>query len=162
MEQVPDVEAVVIPAGGGGLIAGAALAIKSMNPNVLIYGAESVKCPSFSAAMKAGKPVYTKASSTLADGLAVPLIGCNAFATASPLIDKVLVVDEDFIAISMLRLIEVEKSVVEGAGATGLAALIQGLCPELQGKKSGGCSLRWKYRYDCFGSLSGTWSRCRR
>ena len=60
-------------------------------------------------------------------------IGCNAFATAAPLIDKVLVVDEDFIAISILRLIEVEKSVVEGAGATGLAALIQGLCPELQG-----------------------------
>lgn len=135
MEQVPDVEAVIIPAGGGGLIAGSALAIKSMNPNVLIYGAESTKCPSFSAAMQAGRPVYTKAGSSLADGLAVPLIGHNAFATAAPLIDKMLVVDEDFIAIAILRLIEVEKSVVEGAGATGLAALVQGLCPELEGKK---------------------------
>jgi len=135
MEQVPDVEAVIIPAGGGGLIAGSALAIKSMNPNVLIYGAESTKCPSFSAALKAGHPVYTKAGSTLADGLAVPMVGHNAFATAAPLIDKMLVVDEDYIAISILRLIEVEKSVVEGAGATGLAALIQGLCPELEGKK---------------------------
>ena len=60
--------------GGGGLIAGSALAIKSMNPNVLIYGAESTKCPSFSAALKAGHPVYTKAGSTLADGLAVPMV----------------------------------------------------------------------------------------
>jgi len=135
MEQVPDVEAVIIPAGGGGLIAGSALAIKSLNPNVLIYGAESTKCPSFSAALKAGQPVYTKAGSTLADGLAVPTIGYNAYATAAPLIDRMLVVDEDFIAIAILRLIEVEKSVVEGAGATGLAALVQGLCPELEGKK---------------------------
>jgi len=135
MEQVPDVEAVLIPAGGGGLIAGSALAIKSMNPNVLIYGAESTKCASFSAALKAGHPVYTKAGSTLADGLAVPTIGYNAYATAAPLIDRMLVVDEDFIAIAILRLIEVEKSVVEGAGATALAALVQGLCPELEGKK---------------------------
>merc|ERR1719233_2288207 len=63
------------------------------------------------------------------------MVGFNAFATAAPLIDRMLVVEEDFIAISILRLIEVEKSVVEGAGATGLAALIQGLCPELKGKK---------------------------
>ena len=60
-------------------------------------------------------------------------IGYNAYATAAPLIDRMLVVDEDFIAIAILRLIEVEKSVVEGAGATGLAALVQGLCPELEG-----------------------------
>ena len=120
MEQVPDVEAVIIPAGGkwepridfftlglnfkasvpsphaqsqisifnlnlggGGLIAGSALAIKSMKPNVLIYGAESTKCASFTAALKAGHPVYTKAGSSLADGLAVPMVrkmvrGCGA------------------------------------------------------------------------------------
>jgi len=135
MEQVPDVEAVLIPAGGGGLIAGSALAIKSMKPDVLIYGAESTKCASFTAAIKAGHPVFTKAGSSLADGLAVPMVGHNAFATARPLIDRMLVVDEDYIAIAILRLIEVEKSVVEGAGATALAALIQGLCPELEGKK---------------------------
>jgi threonine dehydratase len=74
MEQVPDVEAVLIPTGGGGLIAATALAIKSLNPDVQIYGVESVKCPSFSEAMKHGKPVFVKPASTLADGLAVPLV----------------------------------------------------------------------------------------
>ena len=79
--------------------------------------------------------MYTKASSTLADGLAVPLVGVNAFTTGAPLIDKMVVVSEEFIALSILRLVELEKSVVEGAGATGLAAVLAGLIPELKGKK---------------------------
>ncbi|KAK7468186.1 hypothetical protein BaRGS_00036599 [Batillaria attramentaria] len=135
LSQVPELDACIIPVGGGGLIAGAALAIKSLNPNVQIIGVESERCASFSAALKAGHPVYTKSLSTLADGLAVPTIGVNAFCTAKSLIDKMVTVKEEYIALAILRLIEQEKAVVEGAGATGLAAVIQGLLPELKGKK---------------------------
>lgn len=67
--------------------------------------------------------------------MAVPTVGVNAFVTAAPLIDKMVVVEEQSIALAILRLIELEKAVVEGAGATGLAALIQGVLPELVGKK---------------------------
>ncbi|XP_025111403.1 uncharacterized protein LOC112574492 [Pomacea canaliculata] len=135
LSQVPDIDACIVPVGGGGLIAGIAVAIKTLNPNVKIIGVESERCASFSAALKAGKPVYTKSCSTLADGLAVPTIGVNAFHTSKTLIDKMLIVKEAFIALAILRLIEQEKAVVEGAGAAGLAAIIQGLVPELKGKK---------------------------
>jgi threonine dehydratase len=135
MEDVPDVDVVLVPVGGAGLIAGVALAVKSINPNVKVYGVESEKCPSFSEALKAGKPVYTKTLATLADGLAVPMVGVNAFATAAPLVDKVVVVTEEFIALAILRLIEMEKAVVEGAGAIGLAAVLANLVPEFKGKK---------------------------
>ncbi|KAL8590468.1 hypothetical protein ACOMHN_011681 [Nucella lapillus] len=135
MSQVPDLDACIIPVGGGGLIAGTALAIKSLKSHVKIYGVESEKCASFSAALEAGSPVYTKSGSTLADGLAVPVIGVNALETAKDLIDRMVVVKEENIALAILRLIEQEKAVVEGAGAIGLAAIIQGLMPELKGKK---------------------------
>ncbi|XP_013413601.1 uncharacterized protein LOC106175947 [Lingula anatina] len=135
MDQVSDVDAVIVPVGGGGLIAGLALAVKSLSPETLVIGVESERCCSFSNALKAGKPIYTKASSTLADGLAVPTVGVNALATAAPLVDKMVVVSEEAIALSILRLIEIEKAVVEGAGATGLAALIQGKLPELENKR---------------------------
>ncbi|CAH1774898.1 unnamed protein product [Owenia fusiformis] len=135
VEQVKDIDAVVIPVGGGGLIAGTALALKNLQPNITIIGVESEKCASFTASLEAGKPVYVNAASTLADGLAVPLVGVNAFATAAPLIDKMVVVNEEYIALSILRLVEIEKAVVEGAGATGLAAVLAGLLPELKGKR---------------------------
>ncbi|XP_064626321.1 L-threonine ammonia-lyase-like [Lineus longissimus] len=135
LEQVNDLDAVVIPVGGGGMIAGTALAIKTLDPNVTVIGVESERCASFTASLKAGKPTYTPASPTLADGLAVPMVGVNAFATAAPLIDKMVVVSEEYIALAILRLVEMEKFVVEGAGATGLAAVLAGLLPELKGKR---------------------------
>ena len=79
--------------------------------------------------------MYTKARPSLADGLAVPRVGANAFATAKPHIDRMEVVSEDDIALAILRLIEVEKNVVEGAGATGLAACLSGKLDDLKGKK---------------------------
>ncbi|ESO89242.1 hypothetical protein LOTGIDRAFT_183268 [Lottia gigantea] len=135
VDQVPDLDACIIPVGGGGLIAGTALAIKSLHPDVQIIGVESERCASFSTALEAGHPTYTKASSSIADGLAVPTVGVNAFVTAKPLIDKMVTVKEEYIALAILRLIELEKAVVEGAGAIGLAAILQNLLPELQGKK---------------------------
>ncbi|XP_071550574.1 uncharacterized protein [Panulirus ornatus] len=135
VEQVPNIDAVIIPVGGAGLIAGVALAVKALYPHIQVIGVESERCASFSAAMKAGRPVYVKAESTLADGLAVPMVGVNAFATASNLVDKVVTVREEWIAISILRLVECEKAVVEGAGATALAAVLAGELSELKGKR---------------------------
>uniref|UniRef100_T1JBN4 Serine racemase n=1 Tax=Strigamia maritima TaxID=126957 RepID=T1JBN4_STRMM len=125
----------VIPIGGGGLIAGAALAVKNLCPDIQIIGVEPESCASFKAAYEAGKPVYTKASSTIADGLAVPTVGVNAFATVGNLIDKIVTVSEEMIAIAILRLVELEKAVVEGAGAAALAAVLAGSLPELRGKR---------------------------
>lgn len=82
-----------------------------------------------------GQVTFTKSESTLADGLAVSNIGVNSFATAAPLVDKAVAVSEEYIAIAILRLLEMEKAVVEGAGACGLAAVLEGLVPELKGKK---------------------------
>lgn len=135
LDQVPDLDAIVIPVGGGGLIAGTALAIKTMKPDVMIIGVEPELCPSFSTAMKHGKAIHTPTSASLADGLTVPTAGVNALATGGPLIDKIVTVSEAWIAIAILRLIELEKAVVEGAGATPLAAILAGLLPELEGKK---------------------------
>merc|ERR1712241_50547 len=80
IEQVPDVDAVVIPVGGGGLIAGCAVALKTMNPNIEIIGVEPERCPSFANALKAGTPVFTPTTASIADGLTVPTVGCNAVA----------------------------------------------------------------------------------
>ena len=91
-------------------------------------------------ARKANRPIQTAIDSTLADGLAVPKVGCNAFATANPLIDKLVVVKEEWIAIAILKLVENEKYIVEGAGATGLAAILAGQLEELKGKRHEDCS----------------------
>ncbi|XP_076165427.1 serine racemase [Ptiloglossa arizonensis] len=135
VEQVSNIDAVVVPIGGGGLISGVALAVKTLHPRVTIIGVESERCPSFYAARKADRPIYTDTRSTLADGLAVPMVGYNAFATANPLIDKLVVVKEEWIAIAILKLVESEKCIVEGAGATGLAAILAGQLDELKGKR---------------------------
>jgi len=135
IEQVPDVEAVVIPVGGGGLISGCAVALKTMKPSIKVIGVEPERCPSFAMALKAGTPVFTPTTPSIADGLTVPTVGCNAVATAAPLIDKMVTVSEEWVAISILRCIEMEKAVVEGGGASGVAAVLAGLLPELEGKK---------------------------
>ncbi|XP_060583156.1 L-threonine ammonia-lyase-like [Ruditapes philippinarum] len=139
LDQVPDLDVCIIPIGGGGMVAGTALAIKSKRPDVRIIGVEPEHSPSFQASMKAGRPVYTETTSTLADGLAVPFVGVNAFETvfANKLIDinDMVLVKEEFIERAILRCIELEKAVVEGAGGTGLAAILQGIVPGLEGKK---------------------------
>mmetsp|Transcript_4601 Transcript_4601/g.8376 ORF Transcript_4601/g.8376 Transcript_4601/m.8376 type:complete len:481 (-) Transcript_4601:1745-3187(-) len=135
LEQVPDLDAIVVPVGGAGLIAGISVVVKTLKPNVQVIGVEPKLCPSYSDSLKAGKVVDGIAGATLADGLAVPRVGENAFKTARHRVDKVITVDEQAIALAVLRLTELEKCVVEGGGATGLAALVAGECPELKGKK---------------------------
>ncbi|MFZ1218833.1 MAG: threonine ammonia-lyase [Chthoniobacterales bacterium] len=135
LEQVPDVDAVIIPVGGGGLLAGVALAVKSLRPQTKIIAVEADHVASFSAALDSGKPVRIEMQPTLADGLAIAQVGKNAFATASPLVDRTVVVTEEQIAVSILRIVELEKGVVEGAVATPLAACLSGQLPELAGKR---------------------------
>jgi threonine dehydratase len=135
LEQVPDVEAILVPIGGAGLIAGIALAVKSVKPAVQIIGVQSERTASFDAALQAGTPIQIQIQPTLADGLAVPRVGDNAFAIARELVDQTIVVSEHLIALAVLRLIELEKSVVEGAGAVPLAALLSEKLPGLHGRK---------------------------
>lgn len=135
MEQVPGFDAVVVPIGGAGLIAGIALAVKSKRPEVQVIGVEPRRAASYGAAIKAGKPVKIDMTSTLADGLAVPRVGDHAFAVARRCVDRVVEVRERDIARAVLRLLELERAVVEGAGAAGIAALLAGALPGLKGKK---------------------------
>jgi threonine dehydratase len=135
VEQVPDLDAVVIPVGGGGLLAGVALAIKSLRPQVKVIAVEAQGVASFSAALREGKPTRIAIEPTLADGLAIPQVGANAFAVAHALIDRAVSVTEEQIAVSILRIVELEKGVVEGAAATPLAACLSGQLSELAGKR---------------------------
>lgn len=140
LEDVPDLDYIVCPIGGGGLIAGIASAIKYLRPHVKIIGVESTRTPSWSTALQSGGPklcadTVNHAKQTIADGLSVPHVGVNAFHTAAKLVDKVITIDEDWIAIAILKLLETEKAVVEGAGASGLGAILTGQLPELKNKK---------------------------
>ena len=135
LEQVPDCDAILVPIGGAGLIAGIALAVKSTRPQVRVIGVQAANAASYQAALEAHGPVTIAMQPTLADGLAVPRVGDNAFALARRHVDHTVMVNEHMIALAVLRLIELEKTVVEGAGATPLAACLAGVVPELRGKK---------------------------
>jgi threonine dehydratase len=135
VEQVPDLDAVIIPVGGAGLLAGVSLAIKTLQPKTKIVAVEAENVASFSAALEAGKPTKIAMHPTLADGLAIPQVGSNAFEVAKPLVDLTITVSEEQIALAILRLVELEKSVVEGAAATPLASCMSGKLKQLAGKR---------------------------
>jgi len=135
LEQVSDVDAIIVPVGGGGLIAGVSLAVKNLRPNIRIVAVEGETVASFSVAMAEGKPTKIALHPTLADGLAIPQVGAYAFEIAHKLVDETITVTEEQIAIAILRLVELEKSVVEGAAATPLAATLSGKLRHLEGKR---------------------------
>ncbi|MCC6426325.1 MAG: threonine ammonia-lyase [Phycisphaerales bacterium] len=135
LEQVPDPDAIIVPIGGGGLLAGIALAVKTANPRTQIVGVEPARASTFKASLAAGKPVRVEPRPTLADGLAVPEVGARAFALARDRTDRVELVEEEDIALAILRLAELEKGIVEGAGAVPLAAFIAGKLKNLAGKR---------------------------
>jgi threonine dehydratase len=132
--QVPELDVVLVPIGGAGLAAGIGLALKTLKPGVQIIGVEPERASSFAAACHAGRPVWSGTQPTLGDGLAVPQVGDNAFRLARSVVDRTVAVRERDIALAILRLVELEKAVVEGAGAAPLAACLAGLVPELKGK----------------------------
>jgi threonine dehydratase len=133
--QVPDLEAIVVPIGGAGLIAGVAVVLKALNPRVRIFGVEPERAASFTAAVAAGRPVEVQMRPTLADGLSVPKVGENAFRLVRDLVERTVLVGEHDLALAVVRLMELEKAVVEGAGAASLAACLSGQLPELKGRK---------------------------
>jgi threonine dehydratase len=135
LADVPDADALVIPCGGAGLLAGVATAAKALKPGITIVAVEPAAAGSLSASLAAGRPTPVAIRPTLADGLAVGTVGETSFAIAAPLVDRVVTVGEDALALAVLRLLELEKTVVEGAGAAALAALFDDHCPELRGKK---------------------------
>lgn len=135
LADVPDADAIIVPVGGGGLLAGVGLAVKSMKPDIEVIGVESCTMPGFRAAIDAGRPVDVTPYPTLADGLAVGRVGERAFAIGRRVIDRHVVVDESEIARAILRLIELEKAVVEGAAAATLAALFADHLPDLKGRR---------------------------
>jgi threonine dehydratase len=134
LEDVPDVEAIVVPVGGGGLIAGILTAVKAVRPEVKVVGVEPVNAPTLQESLKAGKVVRAQTKPTLADGLAIAEVGKICFDLIRPRLDDLLLVDEPTIARSVLKLLELEKTMVEGAGAVPLAAAMSPSC-QLQGKR---------------------------
>lgn len=135
VEQCPRADAIVCPVGGGGLIAGIAVALDGLGSPIELLGVEPARAASYAAAVAAGKPATITVEPTLADGLAVPEIGANAFALARKRVTRVVTVEEASLAVAVLRLAEMEKGVVEGAGAAPLAAMLEGKLPELAGKR---------------------------
>jgi threonine dehydratase len=125
LEQVPDLEAVVVPIGGGGLISGVACALKESNPKIRVVGVQTEKLPSMLRAREAGAPITVKAEGTIADGIAVRRAGELTLPLVSRYVDEIVTVDDEEIANAILILLEKEKTLAEGAGAAALAALLQ-------------------------------------
>jgi threonine dehydratase len=135
LEQVPDLDAVLVPVGGGGLISGIAVAIKALRPAVRIIGVEAEGIPCMKAALEAGALVTLEPSSTLADGIAVKRAGELTFEHVRKHVDEIVTVSEEEIASAILYLLEKEKTVAEGAGAVGVAALMNRKVRGLAGKR---------------------------
>ena len=135
LDQLPDVEAVVVPVGGGGLISGVAYAVKSLNPNVKVYGVQASGAPSMVNSLHDHKQEKLAKVSTIADGIAVKEPGSVTFDICSRYVDDIVTVSEDEICAAILHLIESEKMVAEGAGAASVAAVMFNKVP-VKGKKT--------------------------
>jgi threonine dehydratase len=125
LEQVPHLEAVVCPIGGGGLIGGIACAVKSLNPSVRIIGVEAERVPSMKRAVELHTPITVDPAVTIADGIAVRRAGNLTLPLVEHYVDDIVTVTEDEIASAILILLEREKTLAEGAGAAGVAAMLQ-------------------------------------
>ena len=136
LEQHGDLDALVIPVGGGGLIAGIACAVKEINPKIRIIGVQSSKLASMKAALEANALVTLPANKTIADGIAVRVAGTITFPLVRKYVDEIVTVDEEEIASAILQLLEKEKMLAEGAGAAATAAVLNKKTPN-HGKKLG-------------------------
>ena len=124
LEKLPDVKTVVVCTGGGGLLAGVALAIKSVRPEVRVIGVQAEKGAAYPASLKAGAPIALTTMNTMADGIAVSRPGAVPFAIISNLVDDIVTVSESEIARAVLMLLERAKLLVEPAGAAATAAVL--------------------------------------
>lgn len=135
LEQMPDVDSVIVPIGGGGLISGVAFAIKTLRPEIKVYGVQSSGAPSMAASLQEGRIQHLSNVSTIADGIAVKEPGINTFEMCNQYVDEVVTVSDDEIAAAILTLIEQQKLVAEGAGAVSVAAAMFGKVP-VEGRKT--------------------------
>jgi len=126
LEDLPDVDDIVVPVGGGGLISGIAVAARAVKPSVRVIGVQAAGAPSLVSALQAGRPVELASVQTIADGIAVKRTGDLPFRLIKELVDRVIAVADEDILRSMVLLIERSKIVVEGAGAAALAAVLSG------------------------------------
>ena len=134
VNEMDDIDAVIVPIGGGGLISGIAYAIKSIRPSIKVYGVQAAGAPSMYNSVKSGKIECLDAVSTIADGIAVKKPGEHTFEYVSKYVDDIALVTEDEISSAVLALIEKQKMVAEGAGAVSVAAAMYNKFP-LAGKK---------------------------
>ena len=125
LEQIENLEAVVVPIGGGGLIGGVACAVKESKPDVRVIGVQTARLPSMKEAVAAHHPVTLEPATTIADGIAVRRAGDVTLPVVERYVDEIVTVNEDEIASAILTLLEREKTLAEGAGAAGLAAVLQ-------------------------------------
>ena len=134
LQQHPEIDAVVVPIGGGGLIGGIACATKETNPKVQIIGVQTSRLPSMKAAVTEGRPVTIPAAATIADGIAVRRAGERTLPLVQKYVDQIVTVDEEEIANAILLLLEREKTMAEGAGAAAIAAMVNHKI-QISGKK---------------------------
>ncbi|HEV3310477.1 MAG TPA: threonine/serine dehydratase [Chloroflexota bacterium] len=134
-EDMPDVQAVIVPVGGGGLISGVATAMKSLVPSALVIGVEPEGSTAVSRSLAAGEPVRLEAFATVADGLNAPWAGPNSLSIIQRLVDRVVTVSDNEIVAALARIARHANLIVEPAGAAAVAALLSGRLPELIGKR---------------------------
>ena len=134
LEQLDDIDAVVVPIGGGGLISGVAFTMKSLKPDIKVYGVQAAGAPSMLTSVKDGKIECLDHVSTIADGIAVKEPGSNTFELCRKYVDDIVTVSDDEISSAILKLIESQKMIAEGAGAAPLAAVMFNKLP-VKGKK---------------------------
>jgi threonine dehydratase len=134
LQQHPDIEAIVSPIGGGGLIGGVACAVKETRPAVKVFGVQPAKLASMKAAVEAGKPLTLDSAKTIADGIAVRRAGERTLPLVQKYVDQIVTVEEEEIANAILLLLEREKTLAEGAGAAAIAAVLNRKLP-LEGKR---------------------------
>lgn len=135
LRQLPDVDVVVVPIGGGGLISGVAYTIKQLKPSCKVYGVQAQGAPSMEHSMTDGKIETLNAVNTIADGIAVKTPGDLTFELCQKYVDGIVTVSDDEIALAILTLLEQQKLIAEGAGAVPVAAVMNGKIPEIDGKK---------------------------
>lgn len=135
LEQLPDMDAVIVPVGGGGLISGIAFVVKTLNPSCKVYGVQASGAASMANALKCGRVEELSAVSTFADGIAVKRPGSMTFDLVSSYVDEIVTVSDDEVATAILELIEQHKLIAEGAGAVAVAAAMFGKV-DIKGKKA--------------------------
>ena len=135
LEQMRDVDAIIVPIGGGGLISGVAYAVKQLQPSVKVYGVQALNAPSMFESHREGHQITLDTVHTFADGIAVKHPGDTTFAMVEQYVDDIVTVSEDEIAAAILAMIEKQKLIAEGAGAVSVAAAMFGKLP-IAGKKA--------------------------